>query len=229
MISIMKADGSALQRLVLDINAERDPHAWGPGDRQITHYDGEDGWDGDLWVIDVDDQKNPEKLSRGGGVFESPAWSPNRRRIAYAWSEDGRGRTIHVMDADGRNVTRIAKAQGSQPAWSPDGTDITYLGSTGQANDVFVVAARPGAVPRNLTDAPYWKHTPVFLEGGRWVAYSVSGEVHVIDVDSREKHILSVRTGPRNMSGFDWLNPFRAVSAAGKASLPWAQVKTVRE
>jgi Tol biopolymer transport system component len=224
-LSVMKADGSALQRLVGDLNVERDPHAWGPGDREITYYDGGKDWDGNLWVIDVDDPQAPRKLSRGGGVFASPAWSPDRRQIAYSWSEDGRKMTIHVMDADGRNVTKIAKAEGFQPAWSRDGTEITYLGYSGQANDVYIVGARPGATPRNLTDAPYWKYTPVFLADGEWIAYGVSGDVHVISVDGRERHELGLRQGVPAVSQFDWHRPFRAVSAAGNLPLQWGSIK----
>jgi hypothetical protein len=69
----------------------------------------------------------------------------------------------------------------------------------------------------------------VFLADGRWIAYGVSGDVHVISVDGRDRHVLGLRQGVPSVTQFDWHRPFLAVSAAGKLPSQWGWLKAVRE
>ena len=80
-----------------------------------------------------------------------PAWSPDRRKIAFTRNEDvGEFTTftdndVFVMDADGGNVRQLTPERdgrsSSQPAWSPDGRHIAYVGGPSTAS--AVVSATP--------------------------------------------------------------------------------------
>ncbi|MDX1994682.1 MAG: hypothetical protein SF029_20025 [bacterium] len=58
-------------------------------------------------------------------------------------------------------VSEYAVFVGSRPQWSPSGETLAYYDLTGLTLDLFVIAARPGAVPRQLTFdggmAPAWR------------------------------------------------------------------------
>lgn len=229
-LSVMNADGSDVRILVDGIVVEDDAHTWGPGDRQLTYYENDGNWDGDLWVIDVDGPLNQRRLTRDGGVFVSPAWSPDRQRIAYSWGPHNLAINLYVMDADGGGVTQLTRRGGArQAAWSPDGSQLVYAAiDEGVVNDLFVVDARQGAVPRRLTQEPYWKHTPTFLADGQWIAYSVY-DVYVVSVDGEAPHKLGVRKDRLFVTRFDWYDPFRAVSGAGKLPSRWVWLKASGE
>ncbi len=223
-LRVMDADGLNL-RILADADFRGVPSfTWGPGDREITYYKSKAWADGDLWVFDVRDPDNERRLTRQGGRYGEPAWSPDRSRIAYSWGPMRAG-VLHVMDADGGNIVRVTK--GRDPAWSPDGKRLVYGGNRDAlATDIYVVDAREGAIPQRLTDAPEYKYTPVWLAQGPWIAYGVSGDMHLVSPDGRETHNLGVRKGEPAITSFDWYDPFLAVSAAGRLPSRWGSLKT---
>jgi dipeptidyl aminopeptidase/acylaminoacyl peptidase len=71
------------------------------------------------------------------------------------------------------------------PAWSPDGTRIAFLRRHGTGDvdrmperDLFVIDARPGSAPRQLTKTTVEEHGPVgWSPDGRHIAYLLGDEV----------------------------------------------------
>jgi dipeptidyl aminopeptidase/acylaminoacyl peptidase len=66
----------------------------------------------------------------------------------------------------------------TQPAWSPDGTQIAFVSNRevdaerSQYGDIFTVTAQPGSVPRRLTDFPGDDTGPLsWSADGRWIAF----------------------------------------------------------
>jgi len=220
---VMNADGSDLRRLTDAEFWARPPFTWGPEDHQITYYKPKAQGDGDLWILDARNPENERNLTRQGGGFAGPAWSPDRSRIAYSWGPVGGG-TLYVMDADGGNIMVIT--QGRYPSWSPDGNRLVFTRhGNGLATDVYVVDAREGAAPQRLTQAPYYKYSPVWVADGPWIAYGESGDLHLISLDGREAHKMGVRKGIPAITNFDWFDPFRAVSAEGRLPSRWGSLK----
>lgn len=83
--------------------------------------------------------------------FSLKAGSIAQGKIAYAGVTDG-GSNIWVMEADGSNKTKITTSgQDNYPAWSPDGTKITFTSQRlGGNGDIFVMNS-DGSNQINLT------------------------------------------------------------------------------
>jgi len=84
-----------------------------------------------------------------------PVASPDGAEIAYVRTPDGGDSSeIWVAKTDGSARRKIA--EGNSPAWSPDGKQLAYLGSGGNASDglplteIFVVSM-PGGTPTEIT------------------------------------------------------------------------------
>ncbi len=88
-----------------------------------------------------------------------------------------------------------------------------------------MIDAEEGAIPRLVTTTEYHAASPVWLGDGQWIAYAVSGDVHAVHVETGETHSLEVRNSPVAIGRFDWLDPFRVVSAPGKVPSQWGRIK----
>jgi Tol biopolymer transport system component len=95
---------------------------------------------------------------RGRPASERPGASlPGNRKIAFASDRDGNNE-IYVMNPDGTESARLTDdpAYDSSPAWSPDGSRITFARDAGGAegppdSDLYVMNL-DGEDPRNLTN-----------------------------------------------------------------------------
>jgi Tol biopolymer transport system component len=93
------------------------PAAGEPGDIHVINANGS----GDVFPHPADDAH--------------PSWSPDATRIVFDSDRDGdfQVRELYTMNADGTNVQRLTnleelEGQAHSPAWSPDGTQIAYVG-----------------------------------------------------------------------------------------------------
>lgn len=121
-----------------------------------------------LWTIELDG-KTKKRLTEGAFSASSPRWSPDSRSIAYVQSSMGtqessffdlnadRNSDIYVVGADGGTPRKLTTNPGSDtnPAWSPDGSQIAYVAATdanawADKSDVMLLPASGGS-PRNLT------------------------------------------------------------------------------
>ena len=115
------------------------------------------------------------------------------RRIAFVGGSPGSLR-IYVMDANGQNQQMLAR--GYRPAWSPDGTQIAYIASTGHDNtEIFVIDA-DGDNQQQITDiTPYSVKNLAWSPEGSQIAYIASTghdntEIYVIDADGDNQRRL---------------------------------------
>jgi Tol biopolymer transport system component len=107
-----------------------------------------------------------------------PAWSPTGKMIVY-----GAGMSavrLHLLSTDGRRAQFLAF--GSSPAWSPDGSRISFTRSSG----IWVIPSRGGR-PRRIAAASAL-HTvpfPAWSPNGKQLAYNSGNQLYVARVDGR--------------------------------------------
>ena len=103
---------------------------------------------------------------------------------------------IYLMDADGSGVGRLTDDEGdpanpagvqwqTDPAWSPDGTQIAFASAREGSFDIYVVKA-DGSDTRRLTSSNDHDRGPSWSPDGRRIAFSRSsdgGKVWVMNAD----------------------------------------------
>lgn len=109
-------------------------------------------------------------------VPPTSVFSPDGRRIAYdvPAATDFARNELWVADADGSNARLLvgnADADGAQPAWSPDGTRIAYVGGNGTGGRTIHVIGADGSGDVEIThDGNEW--SPTWSPDGRTIAYA---------------------------------------------------------
>jgi Tol biopolymer transport system component len=112
--------------------------------------------------LDIPEDSGPVRAR----LVQAPANAPDGRRVAFA----ALGR-IYVMPLDGtapRRLTRDGDPE-FQPAWSPDGRDVTYVTWTAKGGHVWRAAVDASTAPRCLTETPAFYTEPVFTPDGQGI------------------------------------------------------------
>lgn len=91
---------------------------------------------------------------------------------------------VHVFDVERKTSFPLTSGayDDSDPAWSPDGRQVAFVSNraadpdASRDSDVFVVEARPGAMPRKLPTGPGSDDGPAWSPDGKWLAYEAGGD-----------------------------------------------------
>lgn len=96
-------------------------------------------------------------------------------RIAYIKTTGKRRKSVYIMDMDGENEKRMTKDRSISlgPAWSPDGTKITYASYARGFPDIYVMDLESGHI-RQITNNRATNITPSWSPIGTWIAYASS-------------------------------------------------------
>jgi Tol biopolymer transport system component len=176
-ISVMAADGSNPHPLSVGGSQP----AWSPDGKKIAFTIGGPGPNDDSYVFSVNaDGTGGTYIAGDYWPYEAasqPAWSPDGARLALRLrefsDEGGYYTSIVVMRADGTNWRYVAFSSDdgggtvASPAWSPDGTKITFI-SYGR---VSVVGA-DGAGEHALTTGTKNNESSVWSPDGTHLAFS---------------------------------------------------------
>ncbi|HKJ27369.1 MAG TPA: protein kinase, partial [Anaerolineales bacterium] len=126
-------------------------------------------------------------------------------KIAFISRRDGSlYDQIYVMDSDGSNVTQLTfdETHKSWPMWSPDGTQILYVGDGGRGLynnslglDIWVMGA-DGSDQTNLTQFPSGDEDPTWSPDGSkivWISRRFGGtrQLMIMNADGSEPVRLS--------------------------------------
>ena len=123
-IYLMNPDGSEEERLTHHLARDGGPK-WSPTGEHILFHSDRDGAPGDwdLYLMDADGS-NVRRVFEKEAARGMATWSPDGKQITYSRWEQGKF-YIYIAPIDGKKEERIAL--GSQPVWSPDGTEIAFI------------------------------------------------------------------------------------------------------
>ena len=117
------------------------------------------------------------------GSQTNAQFSPNGQQVVYQSGTHGEPSQIFLLKADGttRQLTQM-KQPASDPTWSPDGTQIAFVGTRpggkgGPSDaDIFVIDARGGRI-RRLAATPKHDGHPDWSPDGSRIAFQSGGSI----------------------------------------------------
>ena len=177
-IHLANADGTVRLTDTEPGTRNADP-AWSPDGRRIAFASNRGGrWD--IYVMEADGS-NVRQRTRTGGSYE-PTWSADGRWLAFSGSG-----SIMAVEADGDQTRVLVDYPGweGQPAWSPDGTRLTFTTDYNAYDFVFDLfeADADGTNPRPPLSHPLttnneglrFYHNATWSPDGRMIAILVCG------------------------------------------------------
>lgn len=206
-IYIMDRFGKSRTKLVGRSNFDGAP-AWSPDGSKLAFRSVTAGPYGDygrIWVIGRDGsglrQLTPEVDSTDYKYDDAPSWSVDGTQVLYSHNGD-----LWLINADGTAPTSLGIA-GIYPAWSPDGSKITFSWYVNGKEAVFV-ADRDGTNVRQVTQP---------IQQDMWARWSLDGRqlvfsrvqnniVHLYRVDADGTNVTTLSGTTSNEDSPSW-NP----------------------
>ena len=187
---------------------------------------------GHIWVIDVSDSgmEKPRQLTSGAFSEEDVSWSPDGGRI-YFTSErvnepyyDLRANALYAVAATGGDISKVATYDGEigPYAVSPDGGSVAFVGAlvhpvqSHTQSDLFIVGARGGSQPRNLTASYDYEMLTGGIGGDQAPPRGNRGPRPVWSADGKTILMTTANEGAANLSRVD--------VASGRVT-PWTRGK----
>jgi dipeptidyl aminopeptidase/acylaminoacyl peptidase len=173
-----RAGGEAVK--VSDVKGGIDEYAWAPDGKRL------------VFIVNDPDPRDPKDDDKEAADKKKTA--PPIVVDRYAFKRDIAGylrneRThLYLFDVAARKaeaLTTGTQYDESSPAWSPDGTKIAFVSKRGDGDidrhdntDVWVIDAKTGATPRQVTTSPVSDEGPLsWSPDGKQIAYLVGDEL----------------------------------------------------
>lgn len=209
---LVGADGTGLRQLTdTDDRSEASP-SWSPdADRLVYSENTLDDEGAAIRILEIDapDGGAVTVVDRG----DWPSWAPDGRSILYTGDAGGGVGQLFTVSVDGGEPTMLEldgsatdlPASAYEAAWSPDGTRIAFVASSGDGgsedpvewNEDIWVADADGTGARKVVSSPGNDHwMPTWSADGQHLMYSADGtenegEIARVDVDTGEVTVLT--------------------------------------
>lgn len=152
------------------------------------------GWD--IWTVQLGEEPQPFVVSPFSET--QPQLSPDGRFLAYVSNESGHPEVyVQLYPATGDRWP-ISTEGGTEPLWSPDGTELFYRhGNSVLAVDIGAASSFEPGIPRTLFD-------------GNYLFPATPGDMREYDISPDGKQFLMVRREPSSIPTrinvvFNWL------------------------
>ena len=184
-LATMASDGTGVQEQATEHTYAMP--AWAPsGDRLLIER-----------ALPTSDYANP------GALFLATLDGTELNQVAPAWSSDAdwssRGQIAYVRDRNadpacrrscqdifitrlGGTPRRLTYRGGSRPSWSPHGTKLAFVRSSGPGRAGIYLVRRDGSGLRRLTRRGW---DPAWSPDGQWIAFVRYGDLYVIRTNGR--------------------------------------------
>ena len=143
-----------------------------------------------------------EQITNDPGIEITPALSPDGKLLAYAGGEPSHT-SIFVRQVSGGEAIRLAN--GRAPQWSPDGSKLVYVDSTG----IAMVPALGGSPQRLITgsagaqgrpDVSQLATSPAWSHDGKSLAYTEGPAIWIANADGTEPRKIMTSKEPHSLS-----------------------------
>ena len=143
-------------RMLTHTHANSGLPAWSPDGRVIAFTTDRNAPEGDeIWVMNADGSAQQPLTHNFPSTNDAwPSWAPDGKRIAFA-RETPSASAIYVVNLDGSRLQRLTRQNQSldtQPAWSPQGTEIVYESDLFMLPGQLFIMRADGTGRRQLTD-----------------------------------------------------------------------------
>lgn len=171
------------------------------GTRVVFASKRDDPWNTDIYVINADGT-GLARLTYDPAFDYAPRFSPDGSEIVFSSNRDysptAPGTDLYLMNQDGTNIRRLTTSGLAEfPGFSADGEKITFDGSYGAANGIFVMNADGSDITNVAPSGNY----PAFSPDRTKVIYSDfdTGEytykVRTVDITTPDHPITTLATG----------------------------------
>ena len=189
-----------------------------------------------LWVVGVDGEDEPQRLTEGDFTIGSFTWSPDGNRIAFGHRPTPQAETfgksdISVVDVKSKTITTLVEMPGGDygPIWSPDGNWILF--STMLQDSAFYRNSELARIPSNGGDlevltAGFDENASAFEwnEDGIWFISSQRTQRHIFRLDPESQRVRQVSESPEMIWSVDISADGRTMAFYGETPGSLAEV-----
>jgi Tol biopolymer transport system component len=194
-VYVVNADGSFRVRLARHGTTP----AWSPDGRRIAFFSGVE-----IYLMNADGTEHQALAKPLEG--RSLAWSPDGRKLAFFGAGGCQACfNLYVVNSDGSGLRKLTgklaagagpgRGPASDPAWSPDGQTIAFVGLNASVGEPIYVVKADGSGLRNLTPKPVGTYaSPAWSPDGRKIAFvnrDGNSEVYVMNANGSGQRSLT--------------------------------------
>ena len=188
-VFVMDATGAEVMALTSETDLQVGVPSWAPSGDHVALRARQGEAAMGLWVMSADGTGLSEVSASPVPVNGPYAWSPDGEQLAYR----DQGFEMYVVDRDGRDHRSLLAPdiQGTDPAWSPSGDWIAFVGDDGERSGLFRV--RSDGTDLELLHPMPWvsDHLPAYSPDGGRIAFVDGDAIHLIDADGAGLRLLS--------------------------------------
>ena len=146
---------------------------WSPNGHYLAVMSEADGQDYSTFIIPLDGEA-PFAIADENGILNThnPAWSPKGTKVAFRSDAPNGFHQIGVFDLDTKQITWLTDGEANcrAPAWSGDGTQLTYVRAVGASDKIVVHPLAGGQQAYQVETGVHYN--PQFTPDDKYVVFA---------------------------------------------------------